>query len=155
MRYSVFLGMTYSLKCSEDSFTGTKVRAGIAMGKIPASAVCCKAISAKTGECSHKIEAHGRVHRIWTAARNEAVFFAYRVGMPHHRSDEERRFPPGAGPDGDFVRCPLFNRQIFAPRFYGNFWDGCVGHIGRIQRDCVDKVASAAKEFSIAPTTRC
>ena len=79
MRYSVFLGMTYSLKCSEDSFTGTKVRAGIAMEKIPASAVCCKAISAKTGECSHKIEAHSRVHRIWTAARNEAVFFAYRV----------------------------------------------------------------------------
>ncbi len=35
--------------------------------------------------CSHEIDAHKKMHLIWIAAKNNAVFFAYRVAMPRHR----------------------------------------------------------------------
>ena len=35
--------------------------------------------------CSHEIEAQRKIHLIWIAARNDAVFFAYLVAIPRHR----------------------------------------------------------------------
>lgn len=35
-------------------------------------------------QCSHEMEAHKKIHLIWMAARNDAVFFAYLVAMPRH-----------------------------------------------------------------------